>query len=92
MFLMTSIVAASMFTAVASVEYSDTSDVGVDATTCVCTTVPCPVEGNNYLAIPGGGTGTYVYTTHSNHAVVSSASLIVTAANMDKGSDTTSCT
>ncbi len=59
MLFMTSIVAAGMFTAVASVEYSATSDAVVEATTCVCTTVPCPVEGKNYLAIPGGGTGTY---------------------------------
>lgn len=89
MLFKTSIVAGLVASAVSGAEYGSAA---VSATTCVCTTVPCPVAGNNYLAIPGGGTGTYYYVTHSNQAVVSSASVTVTLANMDKGSDTTSCT
>lgn len=59
---------------------------------CVCTTVPCPQSGTNYLSIPGGGTGTYYYVIHSNYPVIYSASVTITQNNMDKGSDTTSCT
>jgi hypothetical protein len=42
--------------------------------------------------IAGGETGTYQYVSHNGIAVVSSASATVTASNLDKGSDTTSCT
>lgn len=62
------------------------------SSSCVCTTVPCPQSGNNYLSIPGGGTGTYYYVNHNNYPVVISASVTITPSNMDKGSDTTSCT
>lgn len=64
--------------------------------TCVCTTVPCPVSDSpyysNYLTEGGGGTGKYNYVTHNGKAVVSSASFTLTKSNLDKGSDTTSCT
>eukprot|EP01032_Pedospumella_encystans_P027829 gene27829-31438_t len=46
-------------------------------TTCVCTTVPCPVSGTNTLVNAGGETATYVYAMHSGHAVVQSASTTV---------------
>lgn len=36
--------------------------------------------------------GTYNYVLHNNIAVVSSASITITSAQLDKGSDTTSCT
>jgi len=51
-----------------------------------------PVAGNNYLTEGGGGTGTYMYTSHGGIPVVTSASVTITKANLDKGSDTTSCT
>jgi len=62
------------------------------ASACVCTTVPCPVAGNNYLTEGGGSTGTYYYESHNGIPVVSSASVTITSANLDKGTDTTSCT
>ena len=62
------------------------------SSSCVCTSVPCPIVGANYLTEGGGGTGTYYYSLHNNIPVVTSASVRITKSNMDKGSDTTSCT
>ncbi len=62
------------------------------ASTCVCTTVPCPVSGTNKLTEGAGAIGTYIYATHSGHAVVTSASITITKSDLDHGSDTTSCT
>lgn len=59
---------------------------------CYCTTVPCPIEGKNLLTIGGGTSGTYYYSLHNNIPVVISANIQITINNMDKGSDTTSCT
>lgn len=42
-------------------------------------------------SLGGGGTGTYNYVSHGV-PVVSSASVTITKANLDMGSDTTSCT
>lgn len=63
------------------------------STTCVCTTVPCPVSGANTLHM-GGGTAviTYQYVQHGDYEVVSSASGDITVADLDHGTDTTSCT
>ncbi len=58
----------------------------------MCTTVPCPVEGPNYLMENGGGLGVYTYAVHNGFAVVIAASVTITPANLDKGTDTTSCT
>eukprot|EP01033_Poteriospumella_lacustris_P016015 gene16015-11462_t len=63
-----------------------------NATTCVCTTVPCPVAGNNYLSEGGGAKATYYYVSHNNIAVVSTASVTITINDLDMGSETTSCT
>mmetsp|Transcript_14638 Transcript_14638/g.24231 ORF Transcript_14638/g.24231 Transcript_14638/m.24231 type:complete len:201 (+) Transcript_14638:164-766(+) len=60
--------------------------------TCFCTTVPCPVVGTNYLTEGGGALGTYIYISHNDYPVVSSASVTITAADLDEGTDTTSCT
>jgi hypothetical protein len=68
------------------------SSAAASNSTCVCTTVPCPVEGTNYLTEGGGSTGTYHYSLHNGHEVVTSASVTITKANLDQGSDTTSCT
>ncbi|RYY89650.1 hypothetical protein EON63_00290 [archaeon] len=40
----------------------------------------------------GGSTGTYYYTLHNGHEVVTSASATITKANLDKGTETTDCT
>ena len=58
---------------------------------CVCTTVTCPVSGNNYLT-ESGSTGTYVYATHGSHPVVTSASITITKKGLDTGTATTTCT
>ena len=77
MLLKTSILAGILSSAV-SAEYSTTAiadlvattftaesnDDEVAATSCICTTVPCPVAGINNLSITGGGTGVYNYVMH----------------------------
>lgn len=63
-----------------------------NASTCYCTTVPCPVSGANYLTEGGGGTGTYYYSLHNNIPVVVSAMVRISIDNMNKGTDTTKCT
>jgi hypothetical protein len=63
------------------------------STTCVCTTVPCPVEGKNSLNAGGGGAGTYTYKlTSDGIAIVSSATVTISSKDLDRGTDTTSCT
>ena len=62
------------------------------SSSCFCTTVPCPVPGINYLTIGGGGTGKYYYELHNDIPVITSANIRISLNNMDKGSDTTSCT
>jgi len=63
------------------------------STTCICTTVPCPVPGENTIRM-GGGTAviTYDYIQHGDYIVVSSAKGDITPADLDHGTDTTSCT
>jgi len=74
-------------------------DVGSGSnTTCVCTTVPCPTSGYNYIGTGYGTQGKYIYSTHtsdvdgSTHAVVTSASIVITSNDLDTGTGTTSCT
>lgn len=59
---------------------------------CYCTTVPCPAIGTNYLTEGGEGVGTYYYSFHNNIPVITSAFVIISINNMDKGTDTTTCT
>ena len=63
------------------------------STTCVYTTVPCPVSGQNTLHM-GGGTAviTYEYVRHGDYHVVASAIGDITETDLDHGTDTTSCT
>ena len=68
------------------------TDGNLTSSTCVCTTVPCPVYGKNYLTEGGGGQGEYNYRDHAGHYVVTSASATISSNDLDKGSDTTSCT
>mmetsp|Transcript_16920 Transcript_16920/g.25517 ORF Transcript_16920/g.25517 Transcript_16920/m.25517 type:complete len:188 (+) Transcript_16920:71-634(+) len=63
-----------------------------NSSSCVCTTVPCPVVGPNYLTEGGGGQGIYNYVEHAGYPVVSTASASITPSDLDKGTDTTSCT
>ena len=67
-------------------------NVNASSSSCVCTTVPCPVNGYNYLTSGGGAIGKYYYVTHNGAPVVTSASITITASNLDTGTDTTSCT
>jgi hypothetical protein len=62
------------------------------SSSCYCTTVPCPISGANNLIEGGGGSGTYYYTLHNNIPVVISAFVRISINDMDKGSDTTTCT
>lgn len=62
------------------------------SSSCFCKSVPCPISGPNYLTIGGGGTGTYYYSLQNNIPVITSASVRITINNLDKGTDTTSCT
>jgi hypothetical protein len=62
------------------------------SSSCSCTTVPCPVSGVNNLEIGGGGIGKYVYEQHNGIPVVISANVRISLSNMDKGTDTTTCT
>lgn len=65
---------------------------GKSNTTCVCTTVPCPVAGNNQLEEGGSALITYRYTDHNGQPVVTSAEGYVYPSSLGKGTDTTSCT
>ena len=60
--------------------------------TCYCTTVPCPIEGKNLLTIGGGTSGTYYYNLHNNIPVISSVNIRLSMINMNKGTETTTCT
>jgi hypothetical protein len=68
------------------------ANLSATSSSCYCTTVPCPVSGPNYLTEGGGGSGTYYYSLHNNIPVVTSVFIRIDLSNMDKGSDTTSCT
>ena len=60
---------------------------------CVCTTVPCPTEGNNHVIMGNGSADmNYIYKLHNNYEVVVSASGTITPNSLDNGSGTTSCT
>tara|TARA_R110002074_G_scaffold27913_2_gene80644 strand:- start:56 stop:658 length:603 start_codon:yes stop_codon:yes gene_type:complete len=59
---------------------------------CICTTVPCPVVGNNSLEEGGGGAGVYQYINHSGFSVVSTAFATITSKDLDMGTGTTTCT
>ena len=65
----------------------------IQASSCVCTTVDCPIEGNNSIVMGNGGANIdYLYTKHSEYEVVISACGTITPDSLDNGSGTTSCT
>jgi len=60
---------------------------------CVCTTVQCPVVGDNMLVMGNGHADmTYNYIQHGDYVVVSNVKGTITPESLDKGSETTSCT
>jgi hypothetical protein len=62
------------------------------ASTCVCTTVSCPIVGENTLIEGIAGKGVYYYKNHNIQPVVSHAYATITNHDLDHGSGTTSCT
>ncbi len=68
------------------------SALNIRSSPCFCTMVPCPVSGTNYLTIGGGGTGYYDYSLHNGIPVIKSARVRIGINNMNKGTDTTTCT
>lgn len=60
---------------------------------CICTTVDCPVYGENNIIMGNGYADmTYYYENHNNYNVVVSAIGKLTPGSLDTGSDTTTCT
>ena len=65
----------------------------VTSSSCICTSVQCPVVGVNTLVMGNGGsTVKYTYVQHNEHIVVSSVTGIVSPASLDKGTEPTKCT
>jgi len=65
----------------------------IHASSCVCTTVDCPVEGNNTIIMGNGGANIdYTYIKHNDYEVVVSAFGTITPDSLDNGTGTTSCT
>jgi len=62
------------------------------STTCVCTTVPCPINGKNTLIEGINGTGVYYYNNHNEQPVVMYAYATISNNDLDQGTGTTSCT
>ncbi len=61
-------------------------------TSCICTTVPCPIVGENTLLEGLSGKGVYNYENNTDQAVVKYAYVTITNEDIDHGSETTSCT
>lgn len=65
----------------------------IRASSCVCTTVSCPVEGSNSIIMGNGGAHIdYTYENHNDYEVVISAIGTITPDSLDHGTGTTSCT
>ena len=69
-----------------------TASIVANTSMCVCTTVPCPISGNNTISIGGGGYGDYQYSNHNGYEVVISAKVSISKNNLDQGTGTTTCT
>ncbi len=60
---------------------------------CVCTTVPCPQQGDNALLMGQGNANmTYQYNLQHNYQVVISAQGVININSLDNGTETTTCT
>jgi len=65
----------------------------VHSSQCVCTTVSCPIDGNNTVIMGNGNAHIeYTYEKHGNYDVVVSAIGSITPKSLDHGTETTSCT
>lgn len=65
----------------------------VNSEDCVCTTVMCPVVGENYIIMGNGNANVqYYYENHGTYNVVSKAYANISHYSLDNGSETTSCT
>ena len=62
------------------------------ASNCVCTTVPCPVVGENKLIEGINGKGIYYYENHNDQPIVKNVYATITNNDLDEGTGTTSCT
>ena len=62
------------------------------STSCICTTVPCPIIGENTLVEGLSGKGIYYYENHTDQPVVKYTYATITNEDIDHGSETTSCT
>jgi hypothetical protein len=59
---------------------------------CTSSSVICPVPGFNNITEGVGAVGTYYYVMHGSFPVVYNASVTVTVADLNNGTDTTACT
>ena len=65
----------------------------ITASSCVCTTVICPIVGENFLTMGNGSANiTYNYELHDEYPIVTSAHGTIKSSDLDYGTDTTSCT
>lgn len=63
------------------------------ASSCVCTTVDCPMEGNNTVIMGNGyAEMAYVYMLQGGYEVVVSAKGNIQKGSLNEGTETTSCT
>lgn len=75
------------------ISISSILSVSSNASSCICTTVQCPVIGMNTLIMGNGGsTIHYTYIQQNDVPVISSAKGILTFDSLDNGSETTECT
>jgi len=60
---------------------------------CICTTVPCPQDGANYILMGKNNANmTYIYKTLNTIPVIIEGYGYITPLSLHNGSDTTSCT
>jgi len=65
----------------------------IHASDCVCTSVSCPVQGENDIIMGNGNADlTYIYEEHKQHNVVVHVNGIITPESLDTGTKTTDCT
>ena len=65
----------------------------VQSSVCVCTTINCPVEGENIIIMGNGNANIdYNYKYHNGYEVVVYAVGTITPKSLDQGTETTSCT
>lgn len=79
--------------AIGIISLSSILPVSSNTSSCICTTVQCPVIGINTLVMGNGGsTIHYTYIQQNDVPVILSAEGFVTVDSLDNGSETTDCT